>query len=329
MDRLRLQLLGATLLGWLGLAQAVTAADGPAAKGAAPLSALVLESTATVDSRGIFLSQIATSPDRRPLPAIRLLPSPNLGAPLNLSRARLQELLAQPPFGLSVTQWSGATGVLISRRMRALEDAELIQMLGRTLQERCARDRGELELRFGRAWTSTPVPDEELTLRILDMPASGLAPLMLVRFELMAGTESAGTWQVLLQAKLWREIWVTKAPLRRGQGLAESDLGRERRDILTLRDVLAEPDQASSALQVTENVPAGAALLQRQLRAQPVVFRGQSVNANLVDGLLQLVMKVEVLEDGAPGQVIRLRNTSSRRELRGKVQHDKSIIVIM
>jgi flagella basal body P-ring formation protein FlgA len=36
-----------------------------------------------------------------------------------------------------------------------------------------------------------------------------------------------------------------------------------------------------------------------------------------------------VLEDGAPGQVVRLRNAVSRRELRGKVQNEKSIVVIM
>ena len=314
----------------IGLPSRSLAADSPAnGRAESPLTSLVLKATASVDSRGVFLDQIASAPDQRPLPAIRLCPGPTLATPLNLTRARIEQILAQPEFGLSLTNWSGAPAVLVSRRLRPFEELEMLQMLSRSLQERCARDRGELELRLGRPWNTAQVPDEDLSLRLLDLPTSGLCPLMLVRFELLAGTESVGTWQALVQARLWREIWVTRAPLRRGQGIGDSDVGRERRDILSLRDVLADPASASAALQVTENVPAGAALLQRHLRLQPVVFRGQAATATLADGLLNLVIKVEVLEDGAPGQVVRLRNATSRRELRGKVHNENSIVVVL
>lgn len=290
---------------------------------------LVLRADAAIDGRGVFLAQLAEASDHRPLPSLRLLPAPALGTSLTLTRTRLQQLLAQPEFGLVVTNWTGAAATLVSRRMRALEEAELLPMLTQALQERCVRDRGELEIRPSRPWTAAQVPDEVLTLRVLDLPASGPAPLMMVRFELFAGPESAGTWQAVLQAKVWREIWVARAALRRGQGITDADLGRERRDVLPLRELLADPALATAALQVVENVSAGAPLLQRQLRLQPVVFRGQSANAVLADGLLNLTMKVEVLEDGAPGQIVRLRNPASRRELRGKVQNEKSIVVLM
>lgn len=313
-----------------GLAPRSFAADVPSNARAESLPTnLVLKATASVDSRGVFLDQIASAPDLRPLPSIRLVPAPALGTPLSLTRTRIEQVLAQPEFGLHLTNWSGAPAVLVSRRLRPFEEIEMLQILTRALQDRCARDRGELELRLGRPWTPVQVPDEDLSLRVLDLPTSGLSPLMLVRFELLAGAETVGTWQALVQARLWREIWVTRAPLRRGQGIGESDVARERRDVLALRDVLADPTAASAALQITENVPAGAALLQRHLRLQPVVFRGQAATATLEDGLLNLTIKVEVLEDGAPGQVVRLRNVVSRRELRGKVQNEKSIVVIM
>lgn len=294
-----------------------------------PLSTLVLKAQVAVDGRGVFLSQVAEDPDQRPLPEIRILPAPGVGTPLALTRARLQQLLAQPEIGLNLTNWSGATSVLVSRRMRPLEEAEVVQLLTSALQERCVRDRGELELRLGRPWTAVQVPDEALTIRLVDVPSSGLTPSLMVRFELLAGKEPAGSWQAVLQAKVWREVWVARDALRRGQGLSESDLVQERRDVLTLREVLASPSWTMGALQAAENISAGTALLQRHLRLQPVVYRGQSVNAMLEDGLMNLTMKVEVLEDGAPGQVVRLRNPSSRREFRGKVQNEKLITVLM
>ncbi len=295
----------------------------------APLSSLVLKPQAAVDGRGIFLSQVVSSPVDHPLPEIRILPSPAPGTPLNLTRARLQQLLSQPEFGLSVTNWAGAPAVLVSRRMRSLEEAEVLQVLTPALQERCVRDRGELELHMGRPWAAVQIPDENLTVRLQDLPPSGLTPLVMVRFELLAGKETVGSWQAVLQAKVWREVWVARAALRRGQGLGESDLAQERRDLLAIRDPLANPTTADGALQAAENVPAGAPLLQRHLRLQPVVRRGQSVNAILEDGVMNLTLKVEVLEDGAPGQIVRIRNPSSRREFRGKVQNEKTITVIM
>jgi flagella basal body P-ring formation protein FlgA len=40
-------------------------------------------------------------------------------------------------------------------------------------------------------------------------------------------------------------------------------------------------------------------------------------------------MKVEVLEDGAPGQIIRARNPISRRDVSGKVLNEQTILVTL
>ena len=42
-----------------------------------------------------------------------------------------------------------------------------------------------------------------------------------------------------------------------------------------------------------------------------------------------LTVKVEVLEDGLPGQTIRVRNLKSKREFRGKVQNEETIHVTL
>jgi flagella basal body P-ring formation protein FlgA len=42
---------------------------------------------------------------------------------------------------------------------------------------------------------------------------------------------------------------------------------------------------------------------------------------------LMITLKVEALEDGAAGQVIRVRNPISRRDLRGKVLDEQNVLV--
>jgi flagella basal body P-ring formation protein FlgA len=296
---------------------------------ATALPSLALNAEVQVDNQGVFLAQLVTAADGFALPTLRLQDAPRVGVPLVLTRANIQQLLAQGTPSLVVSNWSGAEWVRITRRVRTLGEGDVKDLLTTALQARCVQDRGELELRLNRPWTPVPVPDEPLTVRLLDLPASGVSPLLLVRFELLSGAEVVGNWQTVLQTRIWQEIWVTRSLLRRGQTLGESDLTRERRDVLALREPLASLDGITAALECTENLPAGTPLYQRHLRLQPVVHRGQSAEAILQDGAMSLVLKVEVLEDGAPGQIIRLRNPLSRRELRGKVQNEKTILVCL
>ena len=68
-------------------------------------------------------------------------------------------------------------------------------------------------------------------------------------------------------------------------------------------------------------------LTTRSFRVRPLIFRGQTLEALVTDGALQITTKVEALEDGLPGQFVRVRNPQSRREFRGKVQNENTILV--
>jgi len=56
-----------------------------------------------------------------------------------------------------------------------------------------------------------------------------------------------------------------------------------------------------------------------------VIMRGQLVEAVFQEGTLAISLMVETLEDGALGQVVRVRNPKTRRELSGKVENDKTV----
>jgi flagella basal body P-ring formation protein FlgA len=79
--------------------------------------------------------------------------------------------------------------------------------------------------------------------------------------------------------------------------------------------------------ELTENISAGAPLLSRSIKARAVVRRGKLIEAVLQDGQLMISVKAEALEDGVMGQTIRVRNIASRREFRGKVENEQTIIV--
>jgi flagellar basal body P-ring formation protein FlgA len=99
--------------------------------------------------------------------------------------------------------------------------------------------------------------------------------------------------------------------------------------MLVIREALPVLARDDSTLELAENLPAGTPLTVRSLRLRPIVQRGRVVDAVVQDGAMTISVKAEVLEDGLPGQTVRARNLKSRREFRGKVQNEETILVTL
>jgi flagella basal body P-ring formation protein FlgA len=297
--------------------------------GAGKPAAWQLPAEVQVDSRGVFAADVLSGAQSASVPRVQIAPAPAMGKFLVLTRAQINEALAKAAPQLVTTNWSGAERVRITRRVRSLEETELKELLMATLQKEEVRDKGELELRFMRAWAPVLVPDEPLTIKVLDLPVAGVTASFIARFELRAGSELAGSWQINLQARIMREVWVARSSLVRGMPLRDADLTKERRDVLVLRDTVAALPKDDYAVEIGENIPAGAPLGSRSLRLRPIVLRGKVVDALVLEGGLTISTKVEVLEDGLPGQTVRVRNLKSKKEFRGKVHNEETILVTL
>ena len=288
-----------------------------------------LRTAAQVDAAGIYLDKLIVSPPAH-FAMIRLAPAPTAGQTVTLNRAQITELL-QPRLrdtpSLAAINWTGAPLIKITRRTRVIEEAEVKALLTMSLQRNCVKDRGELELRLTRPWTTMTIVDELPTVKLLELPSAGVAPNFIIRFELFAGDESVGNWQVPVQAHVWREVWVARSPHQRGQPVQGADLTKERRDVLLLRDALPSIELDDPALELAENLSAGAPLTTRSLRMRPIIRRGKLADAIVQEGGMVISVRVEVLEDGLRGQTVRVRNLKSRREFRGKVQNEETIQV--
>ncbi len=315
---------------WLGLAvvwMLGARLEAAESTNAAPANALRLLSQATVDSQGVFLDQLVENGTENPALHLRVAAAPLFGQPLILTVSQVISAVRTQDVDLVKSAWSGAQKIRITRRARLLQEADVKDMLQAVLQRDYVRDRGDLEIFLTRAWTPVQVPDEALELKVVDAPVAGVNPSCLLRFELLAGRESVGKWQTSVQAKIWKEVWVAAGPLKRGQLLSANDLARDRRDVISLRDLLTEPPNDQCPIELVENLAAGAPVWMRSIRPRAIIHRGDLVDAVVQDGIMSVSLKVEVLEDGIFGQAIRVRNPETRRELRGKVQNEKTVVV--
>lgn len=285
---------------------------------------LQLIAVAPVSGDGVFLPQLFSS--TQPLPAVRLCDAPAFGKNLTLTRGEVANLLASnaPACG---TNFSGADAVKITRRARTFGESDVLGMLTESLQHDYIRDKGQLELMLAEPWSPLVLPDEPLTLDIAELPSMGVTPGFIVRFTLRTQHEMLGTWAANLHAHVWQEVWVAGVQLQRGEPVDLNDFARERRDILNLHESLADLSASPDSLEMAEAVPAGVPLTARMVKARTVIHRGQRVDAMVQDGSLSITTKVEVLDDGAPGETVHARNADTQRDLTGKVLDDKTILI--
>lgn len=210
---------------------------------------------------------------------------------------------------------------------RIFTENDVLAILTTTLQRDYVKDRGDLEIRFTQAWTAPTLPDEPFTVKILELPTAGVTPSFIIRFQLCTADKSLGTWQAAVQAHVWRDVWMSHSTLHRGEPVSSADVVHERCDVLKVRETLAEFSTDDSNLELAEQVSAGVPLLARMIKPRIVIHRGQIATAHLQDGALNITTKVEILEDGAPGQMIRARNPVSRRDVSGQVVDGQTILI--
>jgi len=236
-------------------------------------------------------------------------------------------ILAAPPLHAAESTNAPAPAPTAAPAERTLDQSEMTMLLTQALQQEYVKDRGELELKFTQPWKDKKISEAPVTVKITEMPTMGVVSSFIVRFELHTTNETLGAWQMPVQAHVWRDAWVAHSMLKRGDALSDADVTRERKDMLLVHEALAELPEDRSALEIAEPVGINAPLLARSVRLMPVVHRGQVVQALVSDGALSIAMKVEVLEDGAPGQTIRIRNKQSLKDIRGKVLNEQTILV--
>lgn len=283
---------------------------------------------ASAGSQGIFLNALVTNKNDRIIPKILLAPAPQIGRPLILNRFQISDLLAKNAPDLVCSNWLGAERTRIVRATRIVDESTVKELLTHTLQDEHVKSRGELELTFNRPWVNVLAPDEVLSIKIKEMPSSGVSANFICRFELLAGTESVGVYQQPLLANIWKDVYVARSGVGRGQLLKDSDIGLERRDLLALRDFLVSVPIDDPFIEFRENVPAGTPLTPRVLRLRAIVKRGRVLDAMLQENSMTISVKAEALEDGVPGQPIRVRNIRSKREFKAKVQDEQTVLVL-
>ena len=233
----------------------------------------------------------------------------------------MRKLICIVNLGLIITA-HGATAT------REVPPAKLVPLIAETLSKSFELDQGQLILEPARALAPVSVPADtaSISIQLITQPYTQPTSFMKTHYKVLADGKPVASHTSYFKAQLMQNVWIARKVAQRGKTLGEIKLLKKKTDTINLRGGVwtGNPDKTQ---QLVTTVSAGAVILERHLRNTPVIFRNQTVEAVLEHKALEIRLRVLALEDGAPGDVIRLRNTRSSKEIRGKVVNSREVKV--
>lgn len=196
---------------------------------------------------------------------------------------------------------------------------------------------GELEQITVRSDTLPPdlvVPPGEIELRARPRPSACPEPCGMVGLggvpvvvEAWVDGRFYRTVSLALRLSLMREVVVASYPLPRHAVVKATDVRLERRDI----GLLTHEPLADLALAVgrrtTRMLAMGNVVASDAVELPPLIQKGDVVTVMVESPGLLVTAKGIAQEGGKVGQLVRVKNTASGREVLGKVESDKTIRV--
>lgn len=136
-------------------------------------------------------------------------------------------------------------------------------------------------------------------------------------------------WSLFLSARInrYKEVYQTRTSLARGHVIDRQDLALVRKNVSLLRQGYFTDNKQLLGMEVKRNLRPNQVLEPGYIRPPILVKRGDTIPVVAKNSQFSISMKAKALMNGAKGDRIRVKNTSSKRIIEGVVTANGEILV--
>ncbi len=136
-------------------------------------------------------------------------------------------------------------------------------------------------------------------------------------------------WKIYVGAHIhiYKSIWISKIGLNRNQVIDLTTVSKEKRDITSLTSGYLLADTPIVGKQIKRNIPANHVLTNNMLASQKMIKRGERITIISRIGSIEVRATGIALSDGSKGERIKVKNTSSKREIEAYVSGKHLVLV--
>ena len=187
---------------------------------------------------------------------------------------------------------------------------------------------GELQLYPSERLEKSEVPDANWYVELVAPYPTALNSRMALRYRFTNGLEAQETQLVTVRAEWWRDAIIALRQMRPGELDGESHTQIKRVNWLLYRGDLVEAETPLNSLALNSLWRSNEPLRWSQVKARPMVESGAVVDVVASEGTLKITMRGVATESGNAGDLIKVRNLQSQKEIQGVISNANTVLVV-
>jgi flagella basal body P-ring formation protein FlgA len=291
---------------------------------------LELRQEALISHQRVTLSDVAVLHTRgaqsQAMGSIPLGRAPRIGQVERLSRAQIEQAIRRH-HGVPVTpSWTGAASVALRTQAQMVSGQDIRQTALDAVRAQYRAEGTALAVELALPLSDYEVPIGVITIKVRPLPPAGeRGGRMAVWVDLYVQGEMYRSVVVQLAVSLRRQAYVALHSIAPGATATAQDFVLRDADVDTSPGVAVNepllPFRAARVIRAGEPLTAAAML------SSGSFMRGDRVKLQVRSGLIGIEMAGVAMDDGQPGQLLRVRPTNGRDIVTGRVSQSGAVIL--
>jgi len=259
------------------------------------------------------------------LKEIKIIPSPRPGNSRLINIDYIWVRLYQNGISQKEVLFEGEREVRITPRFKCIKGEEIARLAKKEIFSLFKERNIEVEVEVERVPSSVTVPFGEVNLKVEIPSPFYLCNSAVIPVKIYIDEEIYQTVSLLLKIRAFKEVLVTSRRIAPDHIFTEEDIRREKREIsslsgepvINLSDVLGK--------RALKAIPAHTIIEESMIGSPLLVKKGDLVTILREKGNIEVLARGKALEKGEEGNLIRVLNIDSQKELQGRVIGPRAI----
>jgi len=296
---------------------------------------IVMVERALVTEREIHLDDIASikSPNetlQEEAGKVQICRAAEPGFSKTLHVGYIKSRVRQQGIPIEYINWSGAQQVVVETKATLLTTQKTLShaeaFLTSWINARCSISGASVHIRPVNEIRPVTLPYGQVAVEVDSVSANSLGGIVPLSFAISVDGRECEKRVILFKVEILKEVVIAAHTLDKHKAIEAEDLRIALQDISGDLDVFFQKDKLTGK-RSRRPIPEGTIITGNMVEAMPIVFQGAMVTIVIESPAFRITTQGKAKEDGAHGQIIRVMNTSSMKEIPAQVVGEKLVKV--
>jgi flagella basal body P-ring formation protein FlgA len=242
----------------------------------------------------------------------------------------IKSRLRQQGIPAEYISWGGAQQVIVETKATRLTPQKIMShaeaFLTSWINTRCSISEASIHIQPVNEIRPVTLPYGEVAVEVQPVSPNSIGGIVPLSFAISVDGRECEKRVILFKVEILKEVVIAVRNLGKNKAIKSEDLRIALRDIGEHLDVFFQKNGLTGK-RSRKPIPEGTIITGNMVEALPIVFQGDLVTIVIESPAFRITAQGKAKEDGAPGQIIRVANTSSMKEIPAQVVGEKLVKV--